>query len=410
MLQSATLTGRPAARRRAHKPLTLALILLALVVVLLASASASPAGSARPGKPTAKTPKGIIVTTTPTFTWGKVKGAVRYELRVYEGDTQRIKKIDIKTLSYTSNLDLTENVDHTWKVRAGNAGGAGPWSKSLAFRVAPDSLKAITDFRFAQPYAVADIDETRHTIDVIVPAGTDPSALVATFVTSGAAVAAFGAPQVSGVTPNDFAFPVLYTVTARDGSTQDYVVAAFALEIGDLYRGGIVSCILQAGDPGFVAGETHGLIAAVADQSAGTPGVIWSTIGSVPAGGSQIRPAGPGQTIGTGQSNTTAIVCQTATIDGQYVECTGGAAYLCDRLSEGGYDDWFLPSKDELNKLYLNRDVVGGYAPADYWSSSDNYELGLNSATAAWSQHFGTGVQGHWGKYFLYRVRAVRVF
>ena len=410
MLQSATLTGKPAARRRTRKPFGLAPILLTLVAVLLAGASDSLAGNAKPGKPTAETPVGIIATTTPTFTWGRVKGAVKYELRVYEGKTQRIKKIDIKTLSYTSHLDLTENVDHTWKVRASNVRGAGSWSKSLAFRVAPDSLKAITDFHFAQPYAVGDIDETRHTIDVIVPAGTDLSALIATFVTSGASVAAFGAPQVSGVTANDFAFPLLYTVTARDGSTQDYVVAALTLEIGDLYRGGIVAYILQAGDPGFVAGETHGLIAAVTDQSAGTPGVIWSTIGSVPQGGSQIRPAGPGQTMGTGQSNTTSIVNQTATIDGQYVECTGGAAYLCNRLSEGGYDDWFLPSKDELNKVYLSQDVVGGYAPVDYWSSSDNYELELDSSTAAWSQNFGTGVQGHWGKYFLYRVRAVRVF
>jgi len=407
MPQSATLTGKPATWRRACKPLTLALFLLTLVVVLLAGASASLAGSAKPGKPTAKTPEGIIASTTPTFMWGEVKGAVKYELRVYEGKTQRIKKIDIKTLSYTSNLDLTENIDHTWKVRASNAHGAGPWSKTLAFRVAPDSLKAITDFRFAWPYAVGDIDETRHTIDIILPAGTDRSALIATFVTSGAFVAAFGAPQVCGVTPNDFTFPVLYTVTARDGSTQDYVVAAFTLEIGDLYQGGIVSYILQAGDPGFVAGETHGLIAAVADQSAG---IVWSTIGSVPGGGTDIRPAGPGQAIGTGQANTTGIVNQTATIEGQYVKCTGGAAYLCDGLSEGGYDDWFLPSKDELNKLYLSQDVVGGYAPTDYWSSSDNYELDLNSATAAWSQNFASGVQGHWGKYFLYRVRAVRAF
>jgi hypothetical protein len=91
MLLSATLADKPAARRRACKPLTLALMLLTLVVVLLAGASASPAGSAKPGKPTAKTPEGIIATTTPTFTWGKVKGAVKYELRVYEGNTQRIR-------------------------------------------------------------------------------------------------------------------------------------------------------------------------------------------------------------------------------------------------------------------------------------------------------------------------------
>ncbi len=60
--------------------------------------------------------------------------------------------------------------------------------------------------------------------------------------------------------------------------------------------------------------------------------------------------------------------------------------------------------------LHLSQEAVGGYAPADYWSSSDNYDLDLTSATAAWSQHFGSGVQGHWGKCFLCRVRAERAF
>ena len=243
-----------------------------------------------------------------------------------------------------------------------------------------------------------------------MPAGTDRTDLVASFVTSGASVAVLGASQVSGATPNNFVLPVPYTVTARDGSTQEYWVNVFALEIGDHCRGGVVAYIFQGGDPGYVAGETHGLIAAASDQSAAVAGVAWSTIGSVSGGGSDIRPAGPGQAIGTGQTNTTSIVNQTATIDGQYVTCTGGAAYICYHLVEGGYDDWFLPSKDELNKLYLSKDLVGGYSPTDYWSSSDNYSLELDSATAAWSQKFSTGVQGHRGKYFLYRVRAVREF
>ena len=76
----------------------------------------------------------------------------------------------------------------------------------------------------------------------------------------------------------------------------------------------------------------------------------------------------------------------------------------------GGYDDWFLPSKEELNKLYISRYAVGGYAAAEYWSSSDNYDATLDSATAAWSQSFDTGVQRHMGKYNTFRVRAIRAF
>ena len=54
---------------------------------------------------------------------------------------------------------------------------------------------------------------------------------------------------------------------------------------------------------------------------------------------------------------------------------------------ENGYDDWYLPSKDELNKLYLNKDAIGGFVNATYWSSTQS------SSTLAWFQIFSTGTQ-----------------
>ena len=85
---------------------------------------------------------------------------------------------------------------------------------------------------------------------------------------------------------------------------------------------------------------------------------------------------------------------------------TGKAAQLCDALVYGGYSDWFLPSKDELNLMYTNLEVagVGGFAGDFYWSSSEY------NAYSAWLQDYGNGFQGSYGKYGAYRVRAVRAF
>ncbi len=105
--------------------------------------------------------------------------------------------------------------------------------------------------------------------------------------------------------------------------------------------------------------------------------------------------------IGSGKMNTEKIV--------NYLNRHGGsgkAAQLCDDLSYGGYTDWFLPSKDELDLMYknLHRKGLGGFADGTYWSSSE----GINHS--AWYQYFGSGRQGTHLKNLDLRVRAVRAF
>jgi len=68
------------------------------------------------------------------------------------------------------------------------------------------------------------INETDKTIAVIMPSLTDVTALVATFTTTGASVRAGSTTQESGVTTNNFIVPLVYTVTAADGSTVTYTV------------------------------------------------------------------------------------------------------------------------------------------------------------------------------------------
>ncbi len=75
-------------------------------------------------------------------------------------------------------------------------------------------------------------------------------------------------------------------------------------------------------------------------------------------------------------------------------------------LDGGGYDDWFLPSRDELDAMYDNLKVysVGGFADDDYWSSSE-----FGSYFALY-QNFSNGDQDDNIKWLENLVRAVRAF
>jgi hypothetical protein len=88
--------------------------------------------------------------------------------------------------------------------------------------------------------------------------------------------------------------------------------------------------------------------------------------------------------------------------------CTSGAANLADAYTAtvNGvvYGDWFLPSNGELNQMYVNKTVIGGFFSADYWSSSEA------DATTAWAQFFGVGFQVTNGKAGPGYVRPIRAF
>lgn len=85
------------------------------------------------------------------------------------------------------------------------------------------------------------------------------------------------------------------------------------------------------------------------------------------------------------------------------------AASICFNYRGGGYTNWYLPSKDELNNIYLNLTArgIGNMSPTTYWSSS-NYITTTN--INAWAQYFGNGNQYYFNESFYLNVRAVRAF
>ena len=82
------------------------------------------------------------------------------------------------------------------------------------------------------------------------------------------------------------------------------------------------------------------------------------------------------------------------------------AKKVCQNLVLNGHDDWYLPSKDELDQMYKNlkKKGLGGFASEWYWSSSE-YD-----SDSAWCQNFDNGRQSNIYRGDDLRVRAVRAF
>ena len=151
------------------------------------------------------------------------------------------------------------------------------------------------------------------------------------------------------------------------------------VEIGDEVFGGIV----------FYMSEDlkTGLVVSTNDQS---NSANWGCQGNLIDGANNDQ-------IGSGLQNTLNIIS----------DCSQNniAAKICSELTRNGYDDWYLPSKDELNLIFTNLHSQGlGNFSSIYWSSSQYSDF------FAWIQNFNGGSQNYDGKYANRQVRAVRSF
>ena len=95
--------------------------------------------------------------------------------------------------------------------------------------------------------------------------------------------------------------------------------------------------------------------------------------------------------VGTGKANTQALMIHANNLGGGF----GWAAQTCATFQLNGFDDWFLPSRDELNFMYGNLHMrnLGGFSPDWYWSSTFGRITWPNSAHMWWGVNFSDG--GH---------------
>ena len=297
---------------------------------------------------------------------------------------------------------LTNGTAYTFTVTATNAIGT-----SLASAVSNSVVPAtIPD---APTIGTASAGITVATVPFTAPSSDGGSAITSYTATSSPgdftgtiSQSGSGSITVSGLTTGTaYTFTVTATnaigTSAASDASNSVTTTSEVPMVGDFYQGGVVFYIFESGDTGYIAGETHGLIAAVQDQSSG---LRWYN-------GSNTTTGASATTIGTGSANTDAIIAAQGPTETSY------AAGLARAYTGGGYTDWFLPSKDELNKMYLNRATINTTAASNsgsdfgnssYWSSTEG------DSSHAWLQVFANGFQYNVDKDYPSFVRAVRAF
>jgi hypothetical protein len=207
------------------------------------------------------------------------------------------------------------------------------------------------------------------------------------------------------------AYTITYATTGLTSATEIVTPSAYAL--GATGPGGGKIYYIASNANGFACGQTLGSycfyleVAPNSWSGANDPTVSWAQSSPVnlQTSASNISLSAG---IGLGAQNTKAIIDQ-----GNTTPSTSAAARADSySVNFGGvsYDDWFLPSEDELSQLYIQRTAVGMvFNGASYWSSTSTG--GLNGRYLIITHVSATpGAFSGDPKSSLYYVRPIRAF
>jgi len=328
--------------------------------------------------------------TTPLLDWADSPDALSYFVQIAgtEGGLTSAPEIPATSSEYQTTETLAVGVTRWWRVCAVNAATQrGSWTAAASFIIVPPPP-------LPPPLLTpADASSTTSARPTFTWTAVDGAASYEIALATTEALLAGASPKVATGTnwtpASDLAAGNWYwrlRCVDTYGAKGEWSAAwSFTgpYSIGDTGpAGGKVFY-----DKGSITNGWRYLEAAPGDQSIG---IVWWN-------GSSVTTGATATAIGTGEVNTATIVSVLGA--GSY------AASLCANLNLGGYDDWFLPSKDELNAMHGQIGAIGGFASCVYWSSSE-YVYYL-----AWGQYFDDGVQGRYAKdNDVTRVRAIRAF